>query len=414
MNIAKAYAISDAKIQFVSLVDKAANKQRFLITKADESGTANFTTYGSIVKKDDSHYVTGIVYEPMTEDSQGNYMTEDEIIKAQRWYAKNGNQVDLQHSFESLDNASVIESWVTKADCEIGGKEIKKGTWLMTVEVTDDDVWNSIQKGEITGFSMGGVGKYSEIDDDINKSQDREHKGIFKKLAEFFGFEVIEKGEVTERFKQKQMRESFWNAWYSLQETLCRWNNYSDRNEFVTDENAVKNALEEFSNIVTQILTSETGLTTKLIAPADEISKAGKKISNSNREKLQTVYENLGTFLAETQEKSKEDNEKMTDETKKEIERAVATAIEPFKEALKIKGKTATDDDSKKPVTKGDVQEIVKNAISGNNLVTTDNIADVITKALEPILSAAGLPSNLNNEPGEVQKPEQHYMTGMF
>lgn len=104
----------------------------------------------------------------------------------------------------------------------------------------------------------------------------------------------------------------------------------------------------------------------------------------------------------------------MTDETKKEIERAVATAIEPFKEALKIKDKTATDDDSKKPVTKGDVQEIVKNAISGNNLVTTDNLTDVISKAMEPILSAAGLPSNLNNEPDDVQKSEQHYMTGMF
>ena len=32
--IEKAYAITDAKISFVSLVDKAANKKQFLITKA--------------------------------------------------------------------------------------------------------------------------------------------------------------------------------------------------------------------------------------------------------------------------------------------------------------------------------------------------------------------------------------------
>ena len=32
--IAKAYAITDAKISFVSLVDKAANKKQFLITKS--------------------------------------------------------------------------------------------------------------------------------------------------------------------------------------------------------------------------------------------------------------------------------------------------------------------------------------------------------------------------------------------
>ena len=33
--IEKAYAITDAKISFVSLVDKAANKKQFLITKAE-------------------------------------------------------------------------------------------------------------------------------------------------------------------------------------------------------------------------------------------------------------------------------------------------------------------------------------------------------------------------------------------
>ena len=33
--IAKSYEISDAKIVFVSLVDKAANKREFLITKSE-------------------------------------------------------------------------------------------------------------------------------------------------------------------------------------------------------------------------------------------------------------------------------------------------------------------------------------------------------------------------------------------
>lgn len=62
--IEKAYAITDAKISFVSLVDKAANKKQFLITKA-EHGSASFASYGRIVNADaDSHYITGIVYEP--------------------------------------------------------------------------------------------------------------------------------------------------------------------------------------------------------------------------------------------------------------------------------------------------------------------------------------------------------------
>ncbi|MGN1432880.1 MAG: XkdF-like putative serine protease domain-containing protein [Ruminococcus sp.] len=45
-----------------------------------------------MVKTDnDSHFVTGIVYEPMSEDAHGNYMTADEIQKAAYWYAKNSN-----------------------------------------------------------------------------------------------------------------------------------------------------------------------------------------------------------------------------------------------------------------------------------------------------------------------------------
>lgn len=39
--IAKAYAITDAKISFVSLVDNAANKKQFLITKS-EDGAGKF------------------------------------------------------------------------------------------------------------------------------------------------------------------------------------------------------------------------------------------------------------------------------------------------------------------------------------------------------------------------------------
>ena len=153
--IEKAYAITDAKISFVSLVDKAANKKQFLITKA-EHGSASFASYGRIVNADaDSHYITGIVYEPLTEDAHGNYMTEQEITKAAYWFAKNGNQVDVQHSFEPLEKAAVVESYVAPCDMSVGEQAIKKGTWMMTVEVDDPDIFEKVQKGEITGFFHG-------------------------------------------------------------------------------------------------------------------------------------------------------------------------------------------------------------------------------------------------------------------
>lgn len=95
-NVTKAYAITDAKIQFVSLVDKAANKRKFLLTK-ENGGRATFTTYGRIVKADtETHYVTGVVYEPLVEDSHGNFMTEEEITKAAYYFAKKGDGIDVR------------------------------------------------------------------------------------------------------------------------------------------------------------------------------------------------------------------------------------------------------------------------------------------------------------------------------
>ena len=71
--LSKAIEITDAKISFVSLVDKAANKRQFLITKAN-GDEAKFSTIGKILKVDaETHYVTGIVYEPLVEDADGNY-----------------------------------------------------------------------------------------------------------------------------------------------------------------------------------------------------------------------------------------------------------------------------------------------------------------------------------------------------
>lgn len=140
----------------------------------------------------------------MVKDSQGNFMTEDEIVKAARWYAKNGNMVDVQHSFSPLSSASVVESWVAKADFSLGDKAVKKGTWLMTVEISDDKIWNRIEKGEITGFSMGGVGEYATEDVDIdnleksfNDATPKKRRGIIKTLLSLLDGEKQEETEVT-------------------------------------------------------------------------------------------------------------------------------------------------------------------------------------------------------------------------
>ena len=230
--LAKAKSISDVEVQFVSLVDKAANRKSFLITKA-EDGTASFSANGRIVKTDaGSHYVTGIVYEPMTEDTQGDFMTEEEIRKAAHWFAKNGEGIDIQHNFKKFEKAEVVENWIAKADFEIDKEKIRKGTWLMTVEITDPEVWTSVEKGEITGFSMGGKGVYGESDVDLEGISKSEKKSIFKKFAELFGLEVVEKGAFSEKNAQSKKSTAFWDAFYDLQDVLYRRNPETGAIEF--------------------------------------------------------------------------------------------------------------------------------------------------------------------------------------
>ena len=391
--IIKTRSISDAQIQFVSLVDKAANKKSFLITKA-EDGKASFSAYGKIVKTDtDSHYVTGIVYEPMTEDSQGDYMTEEEIRKAAHWFAKNGDGIDIQHNFEKFEKAEVVENWIAKADFEIGKEKVKKGTWLMTVEITDPDVWAAVEKGEITGFSMGGTGIYSEDDVDPDSLSKSEGKSFFKKLAKMFGFEVVEKSEVAVRFKQKNKSEEFWNAFYSLQDTLFKRNSLTGDSEIETDSEKIKECLSDFSEIVQGILADDT----------DMVMKAGKTLSAKNIASLKSIYESIGKLL----EEAGETEEKMTkaevmDFIKNEIQKA---------ESGSSKNSDKLDEKTKKFIV-DTIKEVLAES-QKNKSVTKEEVAEMVKSAMEPLYKARGIVTNLNGEPEPVGKSDDLF-DGLF
>lgn len=447
----KAYEITDAKIQFVSLVDKAANKRQFLIKKED-GGKATFATYGRIVKADaENHYVTGVVYEPMAEDSHGNFMTEAEITKAAYWFAKNGNKVDLQHSFEPLDGASVVESWIAKADFDIDGETIKKGTWLMTVEVADESVWEGIEKGEITGFSMGGLGNYSEEDvelDNVSKQETSEKKGLLKQLGKMLGLTVVEKGAMAELYEERSKGTLFWNAFNSLEEILYKYDPITGRYLYETDENKVRECLEEFSQIITSILTGG-GSVTEAIQTDRPVEKAGKKMSGKNRETLKGIYESLGAFLREFDdpEDTKKADKEEKQVTKQEVEGIVEKAVEAaLAKATNTAAKTpeeeeTAEDETKKKetvteakkkgggcVTKSDeltpegITAMVEAAITKalepqHESVTAEQVQEMITaavaKAVDPVLKSRGLPTNLG---GGVEKAagEQHYLHGIL
>ena len=471
-NVTKSYEITDARIQFVSLVDKAANKKTFLLTKA-ENGNAGFQTNGRILKVDEeSHYVTGVVYEPNVADAHDNYMTEAEIEKAAHWFMKNGDKIDIQHSFEEADGLTVVESSVTKADQEIDGEPVKKGTWLMTVEVANDDVWKAIEKGEITGLSMGGVGHYSTEDVQLEKSAPAsapaddvpEKLNLLERVAKALGIEsAVVKGEMRDRYEKRVRSEKFWTAFSTLQSILQRWDYWTDETVYETDEDKVREALNEFNEIIVEIL-QDSGTITKELHdghPAEEaatdagqpVEKAGKKMSKANKEKLNSICQQLSEFVKEfddepeDEEKDEDQNDTDADGTGKKNEEQEEIDMtkddvqkmidESVKKAL---APAEPQQQAEQPVEKAEetltaeaVQKMISEAIekamkpvekaeepaeqpAAESAMSAENVSKMINDAIAKAFKQRGIATALDDGGDQaVEKAEeQHYLHGLL
>ena len=452
-NIEKAYAISDAKIRFVSLVDKAANKKRFLITKA-EGGSAAFQSFGRILKTDqDSHFVTGIVYEPMAEDTDGNYMTAAEIEKAAHWFMKHGGDVDIQHCFEKAEGVDVVESFVAKGDMEIEGQRIAKGTWLMTMEVSDDGVGAALAKGDITGFSMGGAGCFSSEDVDLGQVEKQAGvKGLLGKLAKSFGMELVEKGRVKDDYRQRVKCDNFWTA-YSTLEAALRQEVYVPgigcQYVYTGDEGKIREALEDFNEIIMELLASddlagelEKAAGKAAAQPGSRVEKAGRSLSSKNLATLQSIAASLSDFLsgfAETEdcggsdagvEKSgnktivKEDAKMTQEQVKALVEGAVSKAMEPVTAQLEELAKADGGAGDAGGAGTGQKQEKKgEKEKEKEDEEVAKMVSEAVAKAVEPVAAqieairkSRALPSNLNDGPSgdALEKSGQHYLHGIL
>lgn len=423
--IAKAFAITNARISFVSLVNRAANKRKFLITKA-EGGAADFQSFGRIVKADaKSHYVTGVVYEPMSEDTDGNYMTEEEITKAAHWYAKNAAQVDVQHSFEPLANASVVETWIAKADFKLNGEKIRKGTWLMTVEVTDPDVWDAIEKGDITGFSMGGVGDYSKEDVDVSSIKKADDsKTLFQKLGAALGFNMVEKS-VTESYKAQVKSTAFWAAFDSLKSELHRYGYEYAGDWYETDETKIRTALQEFNDIIVELLNSGEPIT-KAIGKHKALNGEEAEENTTTEAVEKAAEENDNSTKEEKTDMTKEDVQKIVEEALTKVLAAKSDDEEKPTEEQEAKKPAAEEKKPDDEITADEVKKMVEAAVEKAmkpqeeqpKTITAAEIATMIDasveKAVGAVMKSKNSPTNLNGAVEKAGNSEKHYMHGIL
>ncbi|QWG50325.1 hypothetical protein EXW28_10795 [Bacillus mycoides] len=361
------YELKNANISYVSLVTKGANGRQFAIMKSESTKQPNISKQIPILKtEEEKQLITGVVYEPLVEDSHDDMMTAEEIEKAAYTFMENYQHIDKQHD-EIAGKGTVVENWIAKSDMMVGDQEVTAGTWLMTVRVDDEETWEQVKKGDITGFSMGGFAERIEI----AKSDDFTHedKSLIRKMLDFVKGEKheIKKGEVKDRFiDEKQKRDL--RAVFNLFEDVFYWEIWENN----PDIDRMTAALDDMKEILSSIKGGYTIAKAENNGQADEIlletiKKAGKVLSQKNQTKLDEALSLINEIKDAAT--SQEDEEMKAEDIAEIVKQAVQPLTEQVEKIAKqVNGEEATGDNP-----------------TPEEQTETEKIEGMIQKALEPI-----------------------------
>lgn len=89
------------------------------------------------------------------------YFSENTVRQAMELFFKNGNQSNATYEHKNaIQGMTVVESWLIedpKSDkSQLYGFNLPKGTWMISMKVDNDEVWNDVKLGKIKGFSIEG------------------------------------------------------------------------------------------------------------------------------------------------------------------------------------------------------------------------------------------------------------------
>ncbi len=121
---------------------------------------------------DPKRIVWGVVLEPETPDTQGDIYSADEVEKACHGFmrkfgiGKSGPGLQHQQRLKLGSSVNIVECGIEKADLTVGDTTIKAGAWTMGMEVLSDALWGAVQRGELTGFSIGGSAMRKPLEGD--------------------------------------------------------------------------------------------------------------------------------------------------------------------------------------------------------------------------------------------------------
>ena len=75
---------------------------------------------------------------------------------------RKANLANLYHISKTND-FDIIESYLAPTDMTLNGNFVQKGEWLVTLSVTNNELWGMIKNDAITGVSIGAMCNIEEI-----------------------------------------------------------------------------------------------------------------------------------------------------------------------------------------------------------------------------------------------------------
>jgi hypothetical protein len=96
-----------------------------------------------------------------TDEDYYIFFSEDTVRKASELYFQKSNHQNatLEHS-EKLKGTTIVESWIvedSKTDkSALYGMDLPKGTWMVSMKIEDDALYEKAKTGEVKGFSIEG------------------------------------------------------------------------------------------------------------------------------------------------------------------------------------------------------------------------------------------------------------------
>lgn len=302
--------ITDLQVTHVSIVDKAANRRKFLLMKSDDQ-QPNVEQTVRVVKSDAAEQILyGVVYEPLVKDAHDDYMTADDIEKAAHMFLKDYRQIDKQHDFVS-QVGDVIESYISPVDFTMGDELVTKGTWVMAVKV-DDETWQAAQDGLFTGFSLAGYGNVEKAQETPQEpSEDAQTEAGFMKMMKQF-FRRLAKGEIKDDIEASRPKNEMSRAIFHFTD-IAEGELWRER----PDVERIRTAHQELGDYINQFAASAV---TKSEEPQ------GEEVMTMTKEELQAlVTDTVAEAVAKALDKEEEPKEPASPQAEPEVESVAET-----------------------------------------------------------------------------------------